>query len=118
MMSGYLKTACRAALSAGVLAALLGGCVIATESHPRTAAASDARGGASICDKSADGARVACGGRATVCEQSADGRRVACGGLATYCLKSASGADVACGGLATYCEKSSDGSAVACGGGR
>jgi len=118
MMSRYWKTACRAALSAGVLAALLGGCVIATESHPRAAGAPDGRGGATICDKSADGARVACGGRATVCEQSADGRRVACGGLATYCLKSSSGNDVACGGLATYCERSSDGSAVACGGER
>lgn len=118
MMSRYWKAACRAALSAGALAALLGGCVIATESHPRAAGAPEGRSGATFCDQSADGARVACGGRATVCQQSADGRRVACGGLATYCLKSASGNDVACGGLATYCDKSSDGSAVACGGGR
>lgn len=114
MMSRYWKTACRAALSAGVLATLLAGCVIATDSHPRAAA--EGRGGAGICEQSADGRQVACGGRATTCEQSSDGLRVACGGMATYCLKSASGQDVACGGQATYCDKSSDGSAVACGG--
>jgi hypothetical protein len=114
MMSTYWKSACRTALSAAALVALLGGCVIAAGGHPEGTSGQD---GASFCEKSADGNRVACGGRATMCEQSADGRRVACGGLANYCLKSSSGNDVACGGRATYCEKSSDGSAVACGGG-
>lgn len=116
-MSTDWKTACRAVLCAAALAATLGGCVIATGSHPQGAAGADGRSGASFCEKSADGSHVACGGRATTCEQSADGRHVACGGMATTCLKSSSGNDVACGGLATYCDKSSDGSAVACGGG-
>jgi hypothetical protein len=111
----YWKSVCRAALSAAAIAALLGGCVIAAGTHTQGASGP---GGASFCEKSADGSRVACGGRATTCEQSADGRHVACGGLANYCLKSSSGNEVACGGVATYCDKSSDGSAVACGGGR
>jgi hypothetical protein len=118
MMSRYWKTACRAALSAGVLAALLGGCVIATESHPRAAGASEGPGGAASCMRSADGSSVACGSRAITCEQSGDGRRVACGGQATYCLKSSAGNDVACGGRAIICDQSSDGRAVACGGSR
>jgi hypothetical protein len=118
MMSGYWKTVWRAALSAAALASLLGGCVIATESHPRTAGVSEGPGGATSCLRSADGGSVACGGRAATCEQSSDGRRVACGGLATYCLRSSAGNDVACGGRAVICDQSSDGKAVACGGER
>jgi len=100
---------------ATLLAASLGGCVIAADSRPAPASAQEA-GGASFCEKSGDGTAVACGGRATFCEQSADGRQVACGGLATFCQTSSSGQDVACGGKATYCEKSGDGKKVACGG--
>ena len=116
MMPTRFLAALRGVFSMAAMAALLGGCVIATDSHPRATVAPQARGGAAHCELSADGRQVACGGQASVCQQSSDGRRVACGGLATYCLRSADGATVACGGQATYCDKSSNGSAVACGG--
>lgn len=98
------------------LASSLGGCVIAADSRPAPPAEVRA-GGATYCQRSADGFSIACGGSATYCEQSSDGRRVACGGLATFCQKSSSGEDVACGGKASYCETSNDGKRVACGGG-
>jgi len=97
MMPKHVWAACRGVLAMSAVAALLGGCVIATESHPR-AAAPQARGGATFCEQSGDGRRVACGGQATVCQQSADGRHVACGGQATYCERSANASAVACGG--------------------
>lgn len=100
---------------ATVFAAMLGGCVIATDTRPAPRAGEP--GGASYCEKSSDGSAVACGGQATYCESSSDGRQVACGGLATFCQKSSNGEEVACGGKATYCEKSKDGRKVACGGG-
>ena len=100
-------------LGAATMAALLGGCVIATESHPRVADKA-AAGGATYCESAARA--VASGRRATVCEQSRDGHHVACGGMATFCQQSSSGDDVACGGQASFCEKSKDGHKVACGG--
>ena len=101
------------AVTALLTSLLCAGCMTIIPQSPNASARS---GGAAVCETSADGRQVSCGGAAELCGKSPDGQQVACGGRAEYCEKSADGRAVACGGRAQVCERSADGRAVACGG--